>query len=74
MKRRCLIQILLVLVLSACGWVTNATATAVSSLPAINVGLVDANSRCLNDYYIQARILNQGNAPAEGVVALEVST
>jgi hypothetical protein len=36
--------------------------------------MVDTNGRYLNGYYIQAGILNQGNAPAEGVMALEVST
>jgi hypothetical protein len=55
------------------------TSASTGNLPdlvvdSINVGMVDANGRCLNGYYVQARILNQGNAPAEGVVAMEGST
>jgi hypothetical protein len=73
-------SILVAFLVAACETTTINPPTSVSTgnLPdlvvdSINVGMVDANGRCLSDYYILARILNQGNAPAEGVVALEVS-
>lgn len=81
MKLKSLHFILFVFLLMACSFTTINLSTSVSTgdLPdlvvdSINVGMVDANGRCLNGYYIQAKILNQGNAPAEGVVAMEMST
>jgi len=81
MKRKNLCSILYVFLLTACSFTSPNPPTSIPAvnLPdlvvdSINVGMVDANGRCLNNYYIQARILNQGNAPAEVVVALEVST
>ena len=76
-----LYPILFAFLLVACSFTTiNLPASAsTNNLPdlvvdSINVGMVDSNGRCLNDYYIQARIINQGNTAAEGVVVLEVST
>jgi len=81
MKRKNLYFLLLAFLLVACSFTTInlPTSASTNNLPdlvvdSINVGMVDANGRCLNGYYIQAGILNQGNAPVEGVVALEVST
>lgn len=76
-----LYSILFVFLLTACSLTSPNPSTSVPAVnlqdlvvDSINMGMVDANGRCLNDYYIQAGILNQGNAPAEGVVALEIST
>jgi len=81
MKRENLFSILFAFLLAACSFTSPNPPTTVPAvnLPdlvvdSINVGMVDTNGRCLNGYYIQARILNQGNVPAEGVVALEVSS
>jgi len=81
MKRRNLYSILCAPLLAACSFTSPIPPTSISTInlpdlvvDSINVGMVDANGRCLNNYYIQARILNQGNAPADVVVALEVST
>jgi hypothetical protein len=81
MKLKNLCSILFAFLLAACSFTSPNPPTSVPAvnLPdlvvdSINVGMVDANCRCLNGYYIQARILNQGNAPTEGVVAMEMST
>ena len=69
---------LLLVNLSACTFQTEVL-TPGPSLPdlvvsSINVGMVDANGRCLNGYSIQAVIFNQGTASADGVVAVESAT
>lgn len=81
MKRNTLFSILFALLLTACSFTSPNPPISVPTInlpdlvvASINVGMVDASGRCLNGYYIQARILNQGNALAESVVALEVST
>jgi len=81
MKRKNFYTILFAILLAACSFTSPNPPTSVPTInlpdlivASINVGMVDANGRCLNDYYIQARILNLGNAPAEDVVALEVSS
>jgi len=81
MKFKNLYPILFAFLLVACSFTTInlPTSASTNNLPdlvvdSINVGMVDANGRCLNDYYIQTRIINQGNTTAEGVVVLEVST
>jgi len=81
MKRKNFNTNLFAFLLAACSFTSPNPPTSVPAvtLPdlvvtSINVTMIDANGRCLNGYYIQARILNQGNAPTEGVVALEVSS
>ena len=81
MKRKDLYFILFAILLMACSFTTInlPTSASTNNLPdlvvdSINVSMVDANGRCLNDYYIQARILNQGNVAAENVVAMELKT
>jgi len=80
-KLKNLYFLLFAFLLTACSLTTINPPTSISTgnLPdlvvaSINVAMIDTNGRCLNGYYIQARILNQGNSPAEGVVAMEVST
>jgi hypothetical protein len=81
MKRKNLFSILFAFLLTACSFTSPDPPTSVPTvnLPdlivaSINVAMIDTNGRCLNGYYIQARILNQGNVPAEGVIATEGST
>jgi len=81
MKRKTVFSILFAFLLTACNFTSPNPSTSVPTInlpdlvvASINVAMIDTNGRCLNGYYIQARILNQGNAPAEGVVAMEVST
>jgi len=81
MKRKNFYAILFAFLLAACSFTSPNPPTSVPAInlpdlvvASINVGMVDANGRCLNGYYIQAGILNQGQVPAEGVVAQEVSS
>lgn len=84
MKQRCLILILLVLVLSACGWVTNAAPTAVSSMPDLVVsniylgmqGIPSNWTQCVPGYgpfEIRAMIQNVGEAAAYNISVAELS-
>ncbi|HSF80184.1 MAG TPA: CARDB domain-containing protein [Anaerolineales bacterium] len=85
MKLRHLMQILLILVLSACGRGVNATPTPVSSLPDLVVSNVTLGmqgvprnwTQCVpayGPYVIQAMIRNQGNADTYDISVVELST
>ena len=85
MKLRHIIQTLLILVLSACASVTNATPTAVSSLPDLVVsnvylgmqGVPSNWTECIPNYgtfEIRAMIRNLGGDPAYNISVVELSS
>jgi hypothetical protein len=85
MKAKIFIPVLILMVSLACSSVTISfdkpvvSDTLVSALPdlvmkRVYVSTVDFNGQCLGSYFANATVMNQGQAPADNVVVLELAT
>lgn len=82
MKLKILSLTVLVVFLSACGWAAvtfQPTSVPEMAMPdlvvaSISVGMVDPYGVCVDGYRVFTSVLNQGSAPAENVIAVEMST